>query len=425
MERRRDLSMKGKTCFAPALLLLVLTLFVPLKAEASWVKNSSGSYTWYSSSGKRMTSKWFAEQNVGFVENGNVTYCYQKNGSRYKGWLTVGGNKYYVDPTGRVLKSKWIISGDKRYYVSKNGPIYKNCIVKIGEYKYGFKNDGVMITGKAKLNKKTYYFRKENGRMVTNALVTIGDKKYYFGANGVLGKKVWVNGYYMNESGYADKNTWVGDRYVGVDGQRLTGLQVIDGFYYYFDNKTGKCLKNATKTVDGEKYTFDANGKGKASEHVNETVKPSVSVQSTYYTDPKVSEEVLLSAIIYCEAGNQPYYGQLGVGLVITNRMRSSSFPSRLKEVVYQSVQFSPTFDGALTRALKNQALITQSCKNAAKEVLQMYRENTYTIKIEDKKKSLKNYLFFMTKPAYDRLNLASPYIKLGDHVFFKKWQYK
>lgn len=427
-----DFVMKSRKGYAAVLIMLAFFLFLPVKADASWVKNSNGSYSWYNKSGKKLSSQWLAQQQVGFVTSGKTTYCYKLNGSLYKGWLTSGSAKYYITNKGVMLKSKWILSGGKKYYASKTGKIYKNCIVKLGSSYYGFDKNGVMQTGKATIKNKTYYFYKKTGKMVKKAFVTIGGKKYYFGSNGVLGSKVWVKNYYVNASGYVATNAWVGSKYVGPNGHPVKGLQTIDGSYYYFNTSTYKKVTNTTKTISGVKYKFDKNGVGTITSKVNETEKPSVTVENTYYTDPKVSEETLLSAIIYCEAGNQPYYGQMAVGMVITNRMRSSSFPSKLKEVVYQKVQFSPTFDGALTRALKNQSLITASCRKAAKEVLAKYKANNYTVAVtrtEDGKQvtkdlNMKSYLFFMTKPAYDRLKLASAYEKLGDHVFFKTWKY-
>lgn len=415
--------MKRKT-YCAAFLLLLMVLLASGKADASWVRTSGGSYVYYNSSGRRLSSQWFPSKKVGFVTKNGTTYCYKLNGKLYKGWLTVGSSRYYITAQGKVLKSRWLLSKGKKYFASKDGKIYRNCIVKIGSYYYGFNKNGVMQKGKASVNGKTYYFYKSNGRMVRSAFVTIDGKKYYFSANGVMGSKVWVNNYYINASGYVEKNAWVGDRYVGSDGHPLKGLQKIGGAVYYFNTSTGKKLKNTTKTVNGVTYVFDSNGKGTVQEEPEETNVPSVSVQSTYYTDPVVKDETLLAAIIYCEAGNQPYYGQVAVGMVITNRMRSSSFPSKLKEVVYQTAQFSPTFDGALTKALKNQSRITASCKKAAAEVMSKYRSNQYTVTVNGKSLNLKSYLFFMTKAAYTRLNLASPYKQLGDHVFFKKWQY-
>ena len=133
-----------------------------------------------------------------------------------------------------------------------------------------------------------------------------------------------------------------------------------------------------------------------------------------------MNSEKLLAAIIYCEAGNQPYYGQLAVGLVITNRVRSSDFPSSIKDVVYAKDQFTPARNGALTNALENYSTVSSSAKKAAKKVLSMYASNSYTITVKGKKKNMQGYLFFMTPAA--RLGLSSTYLKLDGHVFFKTW---
>ncbi len=66
------------------------------------------------------------------------------------------------------------------------------------------------------------------------------------------------------------------------------------------------------------------------------------------------SDLTLLSAIIFCEAGGESYAGQVAVGAVVLNRVKSSSFPNSISGVVYQSGQFSPVANGALSRALSN-----------------------------------------------------------------------
>ncbi len=76
----------------------------------------------------------------------------------------------------------------------------------------------------------------------------------------------------------------------------------------------------------------------------------------------------LLSTIIYCEAGNQPYEGQLAVGSVVMNRVASSSFPNSISGVIYQSGQFSPVASGRFAYALG--AGLGSSCRQAAQAVL-------------------------------------------------------
>ena len=80
------------------------------------------------------------------------------------------------------------------------------------------------------------------------------------------------------------------------------------------------------------------------------------------------SDLTLLSAIIFCEAGGESYAGQVAVGAVVLNRVRSSSFPNSISGVVYQSGQFSPVANGALARALSNGNY--QYCTSAAQAAL-------------------------------------------------------
>lgn len=56
----------------------------------------------------------------------------------------------------------------------------------------------------------------------------------------------------------------------------------------------------------------------------------------------------LLASIIFCEAGNQPYEGQVAVGAVIMNRVNSGVYPNSISEVIYQSGQFGPAMTGWL-----------------------------------------------------------------------------
>lgn len=84
------------------------------------------------------------------------------------------------------------------------------------------------------------------------------------------------------------------------------------------------------------------------------------------------SDEELLAALIYCEAGGEPYEGQVAVGAVVMNRVRSSSFPNTIREVIYQSGQFGPAITGKLDRVLAG-GQTTDSCRQAAREAIAGY----------------------------------------------------
>lgn len=77
----------------------------------------------------------------------------------------------------------------------------------------------------------------------------------------------------------------------------------------------------------------------------------------------------LLANIIYCEAGAEPYAGQVAVGAVVINRVLSSVYPNTVVGVVYQKKQFSPVASGRLALALANDSATT-SCYQAADEAM-------------------------------------------------------
>ncbi len=79
--------------------------------------------------------------------------------------------------------------------------------------------------------------------------------------------------------------------------------------------------------------------------------------------------EELLAAIIFCEAGNQPYKGQVAVGAVILNRVQSSSYPNTIEAVIYQKGQFGPARTGKLDR-VRNSKGYTSTALKAAKAAL-------------------------------------------------------
>ncbi len=77
----------------------------------------------------------------------------------------------------------------------------------------------------------------------------------------------------------------------------------------------------------------------------------------------------LLANLIYCEAGAEPYTGQVAVGAVVVNRVLSSRYPNTMVGVIYQNKQFSPVASGRLALALANDSA-TANCYKAADEAM-------------------------------------------------------
>lgn len=81
------------------------------------------------------------------------------------------------------------------------------------------------------------------------------------------------------------------------------------------------------------------------------------------------ANQELMASIIYCEAGNQPYEGQVAVGAVIMNRVKSGSYPDSIEAVIYQSGQFGPAATGWLNRVRSSKGY-SQTALQAAVDAL-------------------------------------------------------
>lgn len=80
-------------------------------------------------------------------------------------------------------------------------------------------------------------------------------------------------------------------------------------------------------------------------------------------------DQSLLASIIFCEAGNQPYEGQVAVGAVVMNRVRSGAFPNTVGEVIYQPGQFTPAITGWLDQ-VRSSGGYTDTAMQAAADAL-------------------------------------------------------
>jgi spore germination cell wall hydrolase CwlJ-like protein len=144
------------------------------------------------------------------------------------------------------------------------------------------------------------------------------------------------------------------------------------------------------------------------------TTKKSTSTKKSSKKKSYTSAQLrLMSAIIYCEAGSEPFAGKLAVGIVIMNRVRSGKFPNNIKSVIYQKSQFTPARSGALSRALANYdkgkftTKYHKDCIRAAKKAL----SGTKTVTYNKKTINMKSYLFFS-------VYLKGSRIKIGHHNF-------
>lgn len=151
-------------------------------------------------------------------------------------------------------------------------------------------------------------------------------------------------------------------------------------------NQTSSTIGQYKSQIKAAEATADAYAAQAAEEEKNiaalkkklaeEIAMSKLAAQSTWRDISEVQfqedDRYLLANLIYCEAGNQSYDGQLAVGSVVINRVLSSVYPNTVVGVIYQNKQFSPVGDGHLALALaENRA--TAACYKAADEAMSGY----------------------------------------------------
>lgn len=73
----------------------------------------------------------------------------------------------------------------------------------------------------------------------------------------------------------------------------------------------------------------------------------------------------LLARLINGEARGEPYQGQVAVGAVILNRVKSTNFPNTIAGVIYQKGQFSCVTDGQFDVAISEGSTVHKAAEEA------------------------------------------------------------
>lgn len=135
----------------------------------------------------------------------------------------------------------------------------------------------------------------------------------------------------------------------GSRGSEVTQIQTkLKRWGYYNGNIDGIY---GTQTLNAVKYFQRKNGltvDGIAGPATLKAMGIMTSSSSSSSSSSYNSNLNLLSRLIYGEARGEPYTGQVAVGAVVMNRVRSSSFPNTVSGVIYQSGAFDVVRDGQI-----------------------------------------------------------------------------
>ena len=136
----------------------------------------------------------------------------------------------------------------------------------------------------------------------------------------------------------------------GSRGSEVTQIQTkLKRWGYYNGNIDGIY---GTQTLEAVKYFQRKNGltvDGIAGPATLKAMGIMTSSSSSSSSSSNYNSNLnLLARLIYGEARGEPYTGQVAVGAVVMNRIKSSSFPNTMSGVIYQSGAFDAVRDGQI-----------------------------------------------------------------------------
>lgn len=124
---------------------------------------------------------------------------------------------------------------------------------------------------------------------------------------------------------------------------------------------------------------------------------------STTSSSTSSSNVNLLAHLIYGEARGESYTGQVAVGAVVLNRVRSSSFPNTISGVIYQHNAFTAVADGQINLSPN------QTAYNAARDALNGWDPSGGALYYYNPATATSSWIW--SRPVL---------VRIGNHVFCK-----
>ena len=85
----------------------------------------------------------------------------------------------------------------------------------------------------------------------------------------------------------------------------------------------------------------------------------------SYAATSNASDIQLMARAINGEARGEPYEGQVAVGAVILNRVKSSKFPNTIAGVIYQKGAFTAVADGQINVPIEEGSSVYKAARDA------------------------------------------------------------
>ena len=155
----------------------------------------------------------------------------------------------------------------------------------------------------------------------------------------------------------------------GSRGSEVTQIQTkLKRWGYYNGNIDGIY---GSQTVEAVKYFQRKNGLTVDGIAGDKTLKAMGIMNSSGNSSSSSSNNSnsnnvnLIAKAIYGEARGEPYTGQVAVGAVILNRVRSSSFPNTIAGVIYEPGAFTAVADGQINVPIAENSTVYKAARDA------------------------------------------------------------
>lgn len=211
---------------------------------------------------------------------------------------------------------------------------------------------------------------------VMNSYCVFGmDAMNYASANFETEAEIQTNGLRVRSSADADASVIAAVSTgtaltVNTDAEPVEGWVAVDykgeTGYVSADYVTTELALGKATTMEEERAAAEKAAQEEAAAQAAQTASAGTTQNTAVAAS--VDEVTLLAALIQCEAGNESYEGQLAVGAVVMNRVRSGRYPGSIYDVIYESGQFTPAGSGSVARVAANGP--KGSCMQAAQEAI-------------------------------------------------------
>ncbi len=226
--------------------------YIMLQATAYWSENGKSFYRSFDSGRLEITP--LALGSTGWVTKNGKKYYGDSDGNAFRGLRYIDYNRYYFDENGAMVTG-WFTNDGKTSYAGEDGIVYSGYnamdydedgnsrpisthIKEIDGEIYWFNDDYTISTGGIVDNfGEGMYYLGEDGRALSGWIGS-GEQKYYAGADRklVLGWATIGGKKYYFQPEMSERSSFDGQLFIQYEGTMYTGIKLIDGKLYQFDD---------------------------------------------------------------------------------------------------------------------------------------------------------------------------------------------